>query len=176
MYVTHARKSTFSTHTHLRKSMKQWNKYTHAHPRAHTPPPRAWGLTTPRAHTPPPRAWGLTGTAGPSFSICWHGSFSAPKTQRVIFRVIPRGCAFPSHRETLGNPRQARKDIHGPLNSISRSLKTRYILLTTALSVFRVQNIQRNEELTVGQPQTEARPQVERTARLPPCVHEEFCK
>lgn len=43
------------------------------------------------AHPAPPWAWELTGTVDPSFSIFWHGSFSEPKTQRVIFIVIPRG-------------------------------------------------------------------------------------
>lgn len=39
-----------------------------------------------------------------------------------------------------------------------------------------VQSPERPEERGASRPQAESCPQVERTARLPPCVHEEFCK
>ena len=97
------------------------------------------------AHPAPPWAWELTGTVDPSFSIFWHGSFSVPKTQRVIFIVITRGGSLPSHWETPGNPSagleghlwtpkpQYLKTLKGTLHSVDRC------------AMFKVQNAQRKE-------------------------------
>lgn len=105
----------------------------------------------------PPTSVELTVMADPSFSIFWHVSFSMPTTQRVIFTVIPRS-QFPSFLvKRLWRPQcRSRVTSMNPWTAFPDFQRSTGTLLMDALSVLKVQNIQKKGECAVSRPQAES--------------------